>query len=115
SNVDTGDLGDLIGSIFGNRGARGRTGGAGSSFSRTDGQDIEQNVVVNLQEAYTGATRLVTKGERTVRVNIPAGAKTGTRVRLAGEGEPGFGGGRPGDLYLVVQVEPDSRFERDGD
>ena len=68
-----------------------------------------------MQEAYTGTTRLITKGDRTVRVNIPAGAKTGTKVRLAGEGEAGFHGGQPGDLYLVVEVEPDSRFERDGD
>ena len=50
-----------------------------------------------------------------MRVNIPAGAKTGTKVRLAGEGEAGFGGGQPGDLYLIVEVEPDSRFEREGD
>ncbi|MFN8448319.1 MAG: DnaJ C-terminal domain-containing protein [Anaerolineae bacterium] len=54
----------------------------------------------------------MTKGDRSVRVNIPAGAKTGTKVRLAGEGEPGA---QPGDLYLVVEVAPDSRFERDGD
>src|SRR5262249_21898309 len=65
-------------------------------------------------EAYIGATRLITKGERTVRVNIPAGAKNGTKVRLAGEGDAGFGG-QPGDLYLVVEVDPDSRFEREGD
>ncbi len=52
------------------------------------------------------------RGERTVRVSIPAGAKTGTKVRLAGEGEAGA---QPGDLYLILEVEPDSRFERDGD
>ena len=69
---------------------------------------------ITLQEAYSGTTRLISKGERTVRVNIPAGAKTGTKVRLAGEGEAGYGG-QPGDLYLIVEVEPDSHFERDGD
>ncbi len=50
-----------------------------------------------------------------MRVTIPAGAKTGTKVRLAGEGEAGMSGGQSGDLYLVIEVEPDSRFERDGD
>ena len=62
-----------------------------------------------------GTTRLITKGDRTVRVNIPPGATNGTKVRLAGEGEPGQGGGAPGDLYLIVQVEPDMQFERHGD
>jgi curved DNA-binding protein len=113
---DLGDLGDIFGSLFG----RGRErAGVGSPFSggarSTRGQDIEQRVSITLQEAYTGAQRLVTKGERTVRVNIPAGAKTGTKVRLAGEGDAGLGGGQAGDLFLVVEVEPDSRFERDGD
>lgn len=119
SSVDFDNIGDLLGSIFGGRSGRSRTSGSpGVGFneaSRMNGQDIEQSVVISLHEAYTGATRLVTKGERTVRVTIPAGAKNGTRVRLAGEGEAGVGGGRPGDLYLIVQVEPDPRFERDGD
>jgi curved DNA-binding protein len=113
---DFGDLGDILGSLFGRRGERTGGGAAGSPFAGFSGaqqttraQDIEQKVSVSLQEAYTGATRLITKGERTVRVNIPAGAKTGTKVRLAGEGESG------GDLYLIIDVEPDSRFEREGD
>jgi curved DNA-binding protein len=41
--------------------------------------------------------------------------KTGSRVRVAGEGRPGLSGGSPGDLYLVVTVRPHSRFERKGD
>ncbi len=115
SNADFGDLGDILGSLFGGRGGRGQRANVGSPFSgaQARGQDIEQKVNITLQEAYTGATRLITKGERTVRVNIPAGARTGTKVRLSGEGESGMG--QPGDLYLVVEVEPDSRFEREGD
>jgi len=124
TNVDFGDLGDIFGSLFGRqRGGTGSVGerqGVGSPFSGASarssrGQDIEQKVGITLQEAYTGATRLVTRGEHTVRVNIPAGAKSGTKVRLTGEGESGIGGAQAGDLYLVVDVEPDSRFERDGD
>src|SRR5690606_29238386 len=72
-------------------------------------------VVISLQEAYEGTTRMVSKGDRRVKVNIPAGATNGTKVRLSGEGEPGLQGGRPGDLYLIVEVEADSRFERQGD
>jgi curved DNA-binding protein len=86
----------------------------GTSYS-VDGSDIAQPVTITLHEAYTGATRLITKGGRTLRANIPPGAQTGTRVRLAGEGEPGINGGQPGDLYLVVEVEPDPQFERKGD
>lgn len=119
TNVDFGDIGDIFGSLFGRRGASGgaRTAdpGAFGFNTSTRGQDIEQKVGITLQEAYSGTTRLITKGERTVRVNIPAGSKTGTRVRLAGEGESGFNGGQPGDLYLVVDVANDPHFERDGD
>ncbi len=114
------DLNDLFGSIFDTaassrtRGQSGANVGFGG-FGGMPGQDLEQGVTLTLQEAYTGTVRLVTKGTRTIRVNIPAGATDGTRVRVAGEGEAGFGGGQPGDLYLVVNVEPQDAFKRDGD
>ena len=52
--------------------------------------------------------------DRSLSVNIPAGVETGTRIRLAGEGEAGLRGGPPGDLYIFVEVAPHSLFERDG-
>ena len=52
--------------------------------------------------------------ERTLSVNIPPGVETGTRIRLAGEGEAGERGGPPGDLYIFVEVGPHTIFERDG-
>ena len=70
---------------------------------------------ITLNEAYTGATRLITKGDRSVRVNIPQGATDGTKVRLSGEGEPGVNGGKPGDLYLIIAVDPHPQFTREGD
>ncbi|AHD11235.1 molecular chaperone DnaJ [Phaeobacter gallaeciensis] len=52
--------------------------------------------------------------DRSLSVNIPAGVETGTRIRLAGEGEAGMRGGPPGDLYIFVEVAAHDLFERDG-
>lgn len=52
--------------------------------------------------------------DRSLSVNIPAGVETGTRIRLAGEGEAGLRGGPPGDLYIFVEVAQHALFERDG-
>jgi len=52
--------------------------------------------------------------DRALNVNIPAGVETGTRIRLAGEGEAGMRGGPPGDLYIFVEVATHDLFERDG-
>jgi molecular chaperone DnaJ len=59
----------------------------------------------------TGAIRTVKK----LRVNVPAGVRDGSRVRLAGKGEPGRRGGPPGDLYLITHVTPSPVFVRKGD
>jgi molecular chaperone DnaJ len=50
-----------------------------------------------------------------IRVNIPQGVKEGSRVRLAGKGEPGVGGGRAGDLYLIIHIKPHPFLKREGD
>ncbi|MDR1946663.1 MAG: molecular chaperone DnaJ [Desulfovibrio sp.] len=51
---------------------------------------------------------------RELAVRVPAGVDTGTRLRVRGEGEPGVHGGPPGDLYVVLSVEPDKRYQREG-
>ncbi|RMG87628.1 MAG: J domain-containing protein [Chloroflexi bacterium] len=116
TDVDFGDFSDIFESIF--RGFGGR-GGASRvdprAAMRRDGRDIEQPISITLREAYEGTQRIVTKDGRRLNVNIPAGADSGTKVRLSGEGEPGMNGGRAGDLYLVVDVLPDNQFERRGD
>jgi DnaJ-class molecular chaperone len=82
------------------------------------GRDFEQEIQLNLEDAYQGTTRrLSVKQEghsRTVDVRIPAGVGEGSRVRVAGEGEHGSEGAQAGDLYLRIRIAPHPRFERKG-
>lgn len=109
-DYDNGGFGDLFESLFGGFGRKSRTPDA------MPGRDIEQNITITLQEAYEGTMRYISKSGKRAKVKIPPGADTGTKIRIAGEGEPSMmGGGASGDLYLIVEVEPDPNFERDGD
>jgi len=69
-------------------------------------------IVKNPCKACGGAGRV--EKERSLSVNIPAGVETGTRIRLAGEGEAGIRGGPAGDLYIFLEVKEHSLFQRDG-
>lgn len=60
----------------------------------------------------SGAGRI--RSRRDLSVDVPPGVDTGSRLRLSGEGEPGEGGGPRGDLYILIEVEPDEVFVRDG-
>ena len=130
------DLGDLFGGLF--RG-RGRT-----TPRKTQGENLEHAVEITLEEAYQGTVRTIQlqvpetcttcggtgkiagaachacdglgsliKTSR-LEVKIPPGVDTGSRVRVAGRGHPGAGGGPPGDMVLVVTMRPHDRFERRG-
>ncbi|HEX3053678.1 MAG TPA: DnaJ C-terminal domain-containing protein [Aggregatilineaceae bacterium] len=79
------------------------------------GQDLEVVAQVTLEEAYQGTVRQVQIGQRQLKVKIPAGSQEGTRVRLSGQGEQGYTGGQPGDLYVIVNVLDHPVFQRDGD
>jgi molecular chaperone DnaJ len=68
-------------------------------------------IIKNPCKSCAGAGRV--RRDRTLNVNIPVGVETGTRIRLAGEGEAGLRGGPPGDLYIFVEVEQHAIFERD--
>jgi molecular chaperone DnaJ len=61
-----------------------------------------------------GGTGLVFKGEN-ITVKIPPGVDTGSKIRIAGKGEPGTNGGPPGDLYIIAKILPHPFFERKGD
>ncbi|HZA24458.1 MAG TPA: J domain-containing protein [Dehalococcoidia bacterium] len=79
------------------------------------GADVTRKVALSLQEAYSGATRLVELvSGRCFTVQIPPGVDTGTRVRFTGYGKRGNTGGAPGDLYLVIEVRPHPWVERRG-
>ena len=109
-----GGFSDFFQAIFGGAapGASSRRGGQTRGAGRTPAP-LEQAVQITFMEAFQGAQRTVQINERRLEVKIPAGADNGTKVRMAGVGAPGPDG-RRGDLYLVVEVLPDPRFERKG-
>jgi curved DNA-binding protein len=102
----SGGFSDFFSAIFGGMGGAGNM--AGSDVRSRRVPQYEQPVSITLQEAYDGAARVLETGGRRVQVKIPAGAKTGTKVRLAGGAPDGS------DLFLKVEVQNDLRFERDG-
>lgn len=122
--VEVGDLDDLFGgegmggfsdffrTIFGDRSGVGTS--TRSVRRQPRPQSFEQPVTINLNEAYHGTTRRIEVNGRRLDVSIPAGARTDTKVRVpdavnVGQNQP------RGDLYLVVKVTEDPRFERRGD
>jgi curved DNA-binding protein len=125
TTVDPSQFSDFFETLFGGAaGARYR--GAGGSFVER-GEDIEAKVTIDLADAYNGATRQLTlespevtsdgrirRRKKTINVRIPKGVKQGQRVRLAGQGGTGLGGGEPGDLYLEVGFAPHRHYRVEG-
>ncbi|WP_447979530.1 DnaJ C-terminal domain-containing protein [Candidatus Nitrospira bockiana] len=137
------DFGDFFENLF-RRGGRARAGSSPFEGFAIQGEDLETTARLTLREVLTGVTRRVQLSEpvpcpacggsgqlrgrpcptcrgtgsrtetRTIDVKIPAGVQDGTRVRVPGKGAPGQNGGKPGDLYLQVQIEPHPVFQRQG-
>lgn len=105
------DFADLFGAGAQGFARRGRAG-------PVPGADQEAEVQATLGEAYRGGRRRVVlpgaDGPREIEVTIPAGIRDGQRLRLAGQGGRGRGGGPAGDLYLVVRLLADPRFRAEG-
>lgn len=91
------------------------------------GQDFETVLPITLEQIYTGAETeiniavpeydqqgLLHRVPRTYRVQIPKGSSEGQRLRLPGKGGTGLNGGKPGDLYLIMQVQPHPVYKVDG-
>jgi len=131
SQYDFSDAGagadDFLSDLFAHMGRRGRAGsGPGAGFQMR-GEDIHAAITIDLRDAYLGATRnislrtpvqdaqgLVTMQDKTLSVNIPKGVTSGQQLRLAGQGQPGIGGGPAGDLYLAIQFREDPRYRIEG-
>lgn len=91
--------------------------------SRPDhsGQSHEAEITISLEDAFLGANKTITLttqngdlSRKSYQVKIPPGSIEGTTIRLAGQGSPGVGAGKSGDLLLKVHVAPHSRFRVDG-
>jgi curved DNA-binding protein len=125
---DDAGFSDFFSSLFGQRspfGARG-AGGRARGFAAA-GDDHMARIEIDLEDAYHGATRTIELktpqvGEdgrlaikpRTLQVKIPAGVTEGQRIRLAGQGSAGIGGGRAGDLYLEIHLRPHKLYQVEG-
>ncbi|HVG02921.1 MAG TPA: DnaJ C-terminal domain-containing protein [Nitrospira sp.] len=135
----SGDFGDIFDTFFGGRNRGGTTAG----FA-IDGEDLETDVELTIREVLSGVSRRIDLTERipckacggsaivrgrpcvvcggsgtqaekrTIEVRIPAGVQNDTRVRIAGKGQPGINGGKPGDLYLRVHIQSNSMFRQKG-
>jgi curved DNA-binding protein len=105
------DFGDIFGDLFGGGGGR-------RGWGPVAGADQEAEVVLTVEEAYTGGRRSITlqgpDGTRAFEVNIPAGVTDGQRIRLAGQGGAGTSGAAAGDLYLVVRLARHPRYRVNG-
>lgn len=133
SKADMGDFSDFFRSIFGEQEGGGfsfRTHGPGGREQRVfrqRGRDMQHELSISLEESFHGARRQlqmivpepdtsgrVQERRKTIEVNIPKGVTEGSRVRLAGQGGKGMGGGPDGDLYLEIHLLSHRIFRADG-
>jgi curved DNA-binding protein len=104
-----GSISDLFGDVIGRSGGRRARG-------PMKGNDIGAETTIDFVSAVRG-TSLELRAQNSTTptvVRIPPGAAEGSRLRIAGQGEPSPNGGPPGDLILIVHVEPHAFFKRDG-
>ena len=128
-SAEEGGFSDFFSSLFGQRSPFGgaRPGGARARGFATAGDDHVAKIQVDLEDAFRGGSHTIELKSpqvgadghlemrpRTLKVTIPAGVVEGQRIRLAGQGSPGIGGGPPGDLYLEVGFRPHRLFTVDG-
>lgn len=125
------DLNEIFGDLFGmggpKRGRRTRThfdfgdpggfgGGPFGTAQGRDGTDINWTLPLDFLEATRGCEKqiLLHNGQK-MKVKIPAGVDTGSKIRLKGKGNPGVAGGHAGDLIIETKVGPHAHFRREGD
>ena len=118
---DAADLSDLFEGLFGATAARGGRGGSGGGFGGfrqrarppQKGADIAYRLKVPFVDAATLAPQRIRLADgKTIDLKLPSGVEDGTKIRLAGKGEPGPGG--PGDAIVTISIAPHPFFKRDG-
>jgi DnaJ-class molecular chaperone len=108
------DLGGIFADLFGRGGAQGAAG-SGPGGIRMRGPDRSYRLAVGFLDAARGAKQRLDLGPgQSLDVAIPAGIRDGQILRLQGQGEPGLGGGPPGDALIEVEVAPHPFFRREG-
>ncbi len=125
TGADSGHFSDFFEELFGQQG-RGVHSAYHTQFN-TRGLDHYAKIVVNLEDAFHGATRSISlqtpaldeHGQmrvtnRTLKVKIPKGIKEGQQIRLSGQGSPGMGQGTKGDLYLEIHFKPHPLYRAEG-
>lgn len=113
---DAGDFSDFFESLYGRQFAG---AGRGRPDFQARGEDHHAKVLIDLEDAYRGATRVITlqtpkmdaqgrvaMAAHKLNVTIPLGIRAGQHIRLSGQGAPGIGQGKPGDLYLEIGFNP---------
>ena len=124
---DASSYSDFFETLFGQQfkgGGQQYSGGRGFSMQ---GEDHHAKVLIDLEDAFNGATRSITlhapqvdeaghvvTRERTLKVRIPKGVYQGQQIRLSGQGAPGIGGGKQGDLYLEIEFRPHKYYRAEG-
>jgi curved DNA-binding protein len=98
----------------------GESGVRSRATSSTRGRDQEFELSVSLEDAARGTTRNIElsapgQKKRFIEVKIPPGVRTGSRIRIAGEGGAGHGGGKHGDLFLKIKLAPHPHYSVEGD
>jgi curved DNA-binding protein len=91
------------------------------------GEDRHARITIDLRDSYTGSQRGITlhvpevtsdghviTRNKTLNVKIPKGIQDGQKIRLTGQGGPGLGGGKAGDLFLEVEIRPEKQYRMDG-
>ncbi len=120
------DFSDFFSSLFGQMGGGGRGAAGGRAGFQMQGEDHHAKISIGVADSYTGVTRgislrlpevtsdghVVTR-DRVLNVKIPKGVRPGQRIRLAGQGGPGMGDGKAGDLYLEINFSTGGRFRVD--
>lgn len=120
TGADTTDYSDFFETLFGQQhgGARARR----SAF-QAQGENRHAKILIDLEDTFNGATRAITlrapevgaqgratTKERILNVTIPKGIRAGQHIRLSGQGSPGIGAGKSGDLFLEVEFRPHSLY-----